>query len=52
MLDSSENNPCLNENKSLGIDQACLSVVNEYSLPVTLYSVLWDSYIANVRKNL
>lgn len=38
------NNPCLNPNASLGIDEACFSILNEYNRSVTLYSHLSDCY--------
>lgn len=38
-------NPCLDANKSLGIDEACFSIVNEYDKSVTLYSHLLECYL-------
>ncbi|XP_012538131.1 heparan-alpha-glucosaminide N-acetyltransferase isoform X2 [Monomorium pharaonis] len=32
------NNPCLDANASLGIDEACFSILNEYNTSVTFYS--------------
>ncbi|KAI4484369.1 hypothetical protein M0802_013114 [Mischocyttarus mexicanus] len=31
-------NPCLNPNSSLGIDQACLNIINKYKQNLTFYS--------------
>lgn len=31
-------NVCLNSNGSLGIDQACLSIINKYKQNLTFYS--------------
>lgn len=41
-------NPCLDANASLGIDEACFSVLNEYNIPVTLYSYLSDCYLVRI----
>lgn len=38
-------NPCLDANASLGIDQACFSILNEYNRSVTLYSYSSDCYL-------
>lgn len=48
LIDKGEGNPCLDKNLSLGIDQACFSVINETPSPLTLYSVIHDSYVVNV----
>ena len=37
-------NPCINTNVSLGIDEACLSILNLYYYPVICYSIAWDAY--------
>lgn len=34
------NNPCLDTNTSLGVDQACLSVINLYNTIATFYSIV------------
>lgn len=39
-----DDNPCLYGNVSLGIDQACLSILNMYQLPITLYTIAWEAY--------
>ncbi|XP_077280266.1 heparan-alpha-glucosaminide N-acetyltransferase [Temnothorax americanus] len=39
-----EANPCLDADASLGIDEACFSILNEYSRSVTLYSQVSDCY--------
>lgn len=33
-----ETNNCLNPNVSLGIDQACFSIINKYKQNLTFYS--------------
>ncbi|XP_018393662.1 PREDICTED: heparan-alpha-glucosaminide N-acetyltransferase-like isoform X2 [Cyphomyrmex costatus] len=38
-------NPCLDTNATLGIDEACFSILNEYNRSVTLYSHLSDCYL-------
>ncbi|XP_033226246.1 heparan-alpha-glucosaminide N-acetyltransferase-like isoform X2 [Belonocnema kinseyi] len=47
MLLSEEKNPCLNENEFLGLDKACLSVLNENPYPLTLYSILDACHVKN-----
>lgn len=37
-------NPCINSNVSLGIDQACLSILNLYLNPVIFYAIAWEAY--------
>ncbi|KAF3423594.1 hypothetical protein E2986_03944 [Frieseomelitta varia] len=37
-------NPCINSNASLGIDQACLSILNLYLNPVIFYAIAWEAY--------
>ncbi|XP_029665788.1 heparan-alpha-glucosaminide N-acetyltransferase-like isoform X2 [Formica exsecta] len=38
-------NPCLDANVSLGIDEACFSIVNEYHTPIVLYSYPSECYL-------
>ncbi|XP_029173603.1 heparan-alpha-glucosaminide N-acetyltransferase-like isoform X2 [Nylanderia fulva] len=38
-------NPCLDANKSLGIDEACFSIISEYNRSITLYSHLLECYL-------
>lgn len=40
-------NPCLDTNVSLGIDEACLSVLNKYDRSITFYSYLSECYSCN-----
>lgn len=40
-------NPCLDANASLGIDEACFSILNQYDIPVTLYSYLSECYLCS-----
>ncbi|XP_076233943.1 heparan-alpha-glucosaminide N-acetyltransferase isoform X2 [Calliopsis andreniformis] len=37
-------NPCVNPNVSLGIDEACFSIVNLYHIPAIFYSIAWEAY--------
>ncbi|XP_034191243.1 heparan-alpha-glucosaminide N-acetyltransferase isoform X1 [Osmia lignaria lignaria] len=37
-------NPCNNTNVTLGIDEACLNILNLYYYPVICYSIAWDAY--------
>lgn len=41
-------NPCLDANVSLGIDEACFSIINEYDTPVALYSYPSECYLVNL----
>ncbi|XP_050446349.1 heparan-alpha-glucosaminide N-acetyltransferase-like isoform X1 [Cataglyphis hispanica] len=38
-------NPCLDANVSLGIDEACFSIINEYDTRVALYSYPSECYL-------
>ncbi|XP_070152179.1 heparan-alpha-glucosaminide N-acetyltransferase isoform X2 [Polyergus mexicanus] len=38
-------NPCLDANVSLGMDEACFSIVNEYHTPTVLYSYPSECYL-------
>lgn len=38
-------NPCLNANASLGIDEACFSIMNNYAKAITLYSYSSECYM-------
>ena len=37
-------NSCTNSNASLGIDQACFSILNLYINPVIFYAIAWEAY--------
>lgn len=37
-------NPCVTANATLGIDEACFSIVNLYYYPVLFYSIAWEAY--------
>ena len=43
MIDTSINS-CTNSNVSLGIDQACFSILNLYINPVIFYAIAWQAY--------
>ncbi|XP_051168697.1 heparan-alpha-glucosaminide N-acetyltransferase-like isoform X2 [Leptopilina boulardi] len=47
LINNDKDNPCLNKNLSLGIDQACFSVINDTPGNLTLYSVINDCYVVN-----
>ncbi|XP_011163673.1 heparan-alpha-glucosaminide N-acetyltransferase isoform X1 [Solenopsis invicta] len=40
-------NPCLDANASLGIDEACFSILNEYDIPITFYSVSSECHMCD-----
>ncbi|XP_032664631.1 heparan-alpha-glucosaminide N-acetyltransferase-like isoform X2 [Odontomachus brunneus] len=40
-------NPCLDANVSLGVDQACFSIINKYNISITLFSYLTECYLCN-----
>lgn len=43
MIDTSISS-CTNSNASLGIDQACFSILNLYINPVIFYAIAWGAY--------
>ncbi|XP_003489557.1 heparan-alpha-glucosaminide N-acetyltransferase isoform X1 [Bombus impatiens] len=43
MIDTSISS-CANSNASLGIDQACFSILNLYINPVIFYAIAWEAY--------
>ncbi|XP_012225888.1 heparan-alpha-glucosaminide N-acetyltransferase isoform X2 [Linepithema humile] len=38
-------NPCLNDNATLGIDEACFSILNKYNNSISFYSYLSECYL-------
>lgn len=47
VINNDKDNPCLDKNLSLGIDQACFSVINDTPENLALYSVIHDCYVVN-----
>lgn len=45
-------NPCLDANVSLGIDEACFNILNEYNKSITLYSHPSECYLVCIYKYL
>lgn len=41
---STKMNPCINTNVSLGVDEACLSILNVFYNPITFFSIASDAY--------
>lgn len=44
MFTMKNTNPCENDNKTLGMDQACFTVFNNNNVPISLFSTNEECY--------